>query len=106
MKLLTIMLIGVMALGCTAQAKTIEVKILKRKFIPATLTVQVGDTVVWQNVEKRQYHNVWFKAQVKEEPGYFFPGESYSRTFNDAGTFNYECGPHPDMKGVVKVVSK
>ncbi len=88
------------------EAKTHEVKILKRKFIPAKITVAPGDTIIWKNVEKRQYHNVWFKPQVKEEPGYFFPGETYTRKFEQVGIFNYECGPHPDMKGVVTVKAK
>lgn len=87
-------------------AKTHEVKIFKRKFIPAEITVNQGDTIIWKNVEKRQYHNVWFQSLVKEEPDVFFPGESYTRKFDDLGDFNYICGPHPKMQGVVKVVGK
>lgn len=84
-------------------AETVHVDIVKFKFSPQQITVNAGDTVIWTNKEKRQYHNVWFKASVSEEPDYLFPDETYSRTFPDVGTFNYECGPHPKMKGSVVV---
>ena len=32
-----------------------------------------------------------------------FPGETWQRTFEKAGTYPYSCGPHPEMKGVVVV---
>ena len=83
-----------------AQAKEVVVEIYKMKFIPAEITIEKGDTVIWKNIEKRQYHSVWFKQFDKEEPDYFFPDESYQRTFDDSGAFEYECGPHPRMKGI------
>jgi plastocyanin len=79
------------------------VEIYKKKFIPAQITINVGDTIIWKNIEKRQYHNVWFKQFFKEEPDYFFPDENYQYTFDNAGNFPYECGPHPKMTGVVNV---
>ncbi len=85
-------------------AKEVTVEIYKKKFIPAQITINQGDTVVWKNIEKHQYHNVWFKQFFKQEPDYLFPGESYQYTFNQQGEFPYECGPHPKMKGVVKVI--
>lgn len=85
-------------------AKEVVVEIYKKKFTPAHITIEVGDTVVWKNIEKRQYHNVWFKKLQKEEPDYFFPGESYQQSFSEVGAFAYECGPHPKMKGSVTVV--
>ncbi len=84
-------------------AATVHVDIVKFEFLPQQITVNTGDTVIWTNREKRQYHNVWFKTLVSEEPDIFFPEETYQRTFPDAGTFNYECGPHPKMKGSVLV---
>lgn len=86
-----------------AMAKEVVVEIYKMKFIPAQITIDVGDTVVWKNIEKRQYHSVWFKQLSKEEPDYFFPDETYQQTFNEKGEFPYECGPHPKMQGIVTV---
>ncbi len=89
-----------------ALSKEVVVEIYKKKYIPAEITISEGDTVIWKNIEKRQYHNVWFKQFDKEEPDYFFPDESYQRSFDKAGDFPYECGPHPRMKGKVIVVKK
>jgi len=101
--ILVILLLGFLG---HLNAKEIVVEIFKKQFIPAEITVELGDTVIWQNIEKRQYHNVWFKQLVKEEPDYIFPGESYQRTFTEQGEFPYECGPHPKMTGMVKVTEK
>ena len=80
-----------------------EVEIIKFQFLPQEITIKAGDTVRWTNNEKRQYHSVWFEQAGDPEPPYFFPGETYQRTFNEAGTFPYRCGPHPKMTGVVTV---
>jgi len=90
-------------LSFQVQGDIVNVDIKKFKFIPQQLTVNVGDTVIWMNKEKRQYHSVWFKTLTDVEPDYFFPDESYQRTFNEVGTFNYECGPHPKMTGMISV---
>ncbi len=87
-------------------AKDIIVEIYKKKFIPNEVTIELGDRVIWKNIEKRQYHNVWFKSSGEDEPDYFFPDESYQRQFDKKGSFAYECGPHPKMKGKVIVVEQ
>lgn len=86
-----------------AQAKDVIVEIYKKQFMPSEIIIEAGDRVIWKNIEKRQYHNVWFKGSGEEEPDYFFPDESYQRIFDQLGTFSYECGPHPKMKGRVIV---
>jgi plastocyanin len=74
------------------------------KFTPQEVTIKRGETVHWENQEKRQYHSVWFEALGDPEPDYIFPDESYDRTFEAAGSFPYRCGPHPQMTGVVHVM--
>jgi plastocyanin len=98
---LSVLLIGLISMHINAE--TIEVQVYKKKFIPAEISINEGDTVRWVNKEKRQYHNVWFEASGEEEPQYFFPGETYEKTFNKAGEFDYRCGPHPKMIGRVSV---
>ncbi|WP_432472648.1 cupredoxin domain-containing protein [Amphritea sp. HPY] len=88
--------------GFTA-ADTVEVEIYKFQFSPAEITINVGDTVVWVNKEKRQYHNVWFEQLDEEETDYLFPGDSYEKTFAESGSFPYRCGPHPEMTATVIV---
>jgi plastocyanin len=73
------------------------------KFVPQEITIKRGQTLRWENLEKRQYHSVWFEALGEEEPDYFFPDESYEREFKQTGSFPYRCGPHPKMTGTVHV---
>jgi plastocyanin len=100
----TVLLLAMAALPARAGSETVVVSIKEFKFNPPEITVPVGATVRWENDEKRQYHSVWFEAQGDPEPDYFFPGESYERTFDRVGAFPYRCGPHPEMTGVVRVV--
>ena len=73
------------------------------KFVPQEITIKRGQTLRWENREKRQYHSVWFEAQGEPEPDYFFPEETYEREFSKTGSFPYRCGPHPRMTGTVHV---
>jgi len=74
------------------------------KFEPQGITIQQGQTLRWENKEKRQYHSVWFEVLGEDEPeDYLFPEDSYERKFMQAGLFAYRCGPHPEMKGIVRV---
>ncbi len=74
------------------------------KFVPQHITTKAGQTIVWENREKRQYHSVWFQAQDESEPeDYLFPEDTYERSFTESGTFPYRCGPHPEMTGTVTV---
>lgn len=101
-----LMMISLLLISSSAFAAEHIVEIYKKKYRPAEITIEQGDTVIWKNIEKRQYHNVWFKQFDKEEPDYFFPDESYQRNFEKAGDFPYECGPHPRMTGRVIVIEK
>ena len=74
------------------------------KFTPQHITVRRGQTVVWENREKRQFHSVWFQALGEDEPDYLFADDTYERSFPDAGSFPYRCGPHPEMTGSVTVI--
>ncbi|WP_345795061.1 plastocyanin/azurin family copper-binding protein [Thauera sp. JM12B12] len=78
------------------------VAIEKYTFSPTELHVRKGDTVTWLNNEKRVSHSVLFMGSG-EESERFFPGEKWSRVFPEAGRFEYRCGPHPEMLGVVIV---
>ena len=85
-------------------AATVLVTIKDFKFVPQHITIKAGQTIVWENREKRQYHSVWFEALGEEEPeDYLFPEDAYERSFDKAGTFHYRCGPHPEMTGTVTV---
>ena len=98
-------IIGLIFLSACTSAKIHHIEIIKYKFVPNEIIVKPGDTIIWTNKEKRQYHSVWFKATNPKEPDYIFPDETFEKTFESIGDFPYECGPHPKMKGLVKVLS-
>ena len=88
----------------SAGDEIVVVVIKDYKFIPPEVTIEAGQTIRWENHEKRQYHSVWFEALGEEEPAdYLFPEDSYERRFDTAGEFPYRCGPHPEMIGSVTV---
>ena len=90
-----------------AAAETVTVELKKYEFIPKEITVKAGTTVRWVNKEKRQYHSVWFKELGEKEAEYFWPDETFERTFDEPGVYRYVCEPHEEshpMKGVVRVV--
>ncbi len=92
--------------GATADSNDPLVTIKKYKFMPQEITIKKGQTLRWENREKRQYHSIWFEASGEEEPeDYLFPDDSYERKFKQAGSFPYRCGPHPEMTGMVHVIN-
>ncbi|WIM06841.1 MAG: plastocyanin/azurin family copper-binding protein [Candidatus Nitricoxidivorans perseverans] len=103
------LLVGVVGIFPAAPAvlagETVDVRIVGNAFAPAELTVKVGTTVKWTNHEKRTSHSVVFlgsAAGVESER--FFPGESWSRTFDRPGNYPYTCEPHPEMLGRIVVI--
>lgn len=81
----------------------VEVEIRAYAFSPAELSVPAGTTVRWVNREKRTAHSVRFTGAQGFESPRFFPDEHWEHRFEQAGRYPYECGPHPEMKGVVVV---
>ena len=107
MKLRHLSLIFILALfSHTAQSDGDQPRVVIKdfKFIPQEITIKKGQTIRWENIEKRQYHSVWFEALGEPEPeDYLFPDDTYDREFKETGSFPYRCGPHPEMTGTVHV---
>ena len=91
-------------------ATTHEVRVEDDEFLPRTITVAPGDTIVWTNYGSDH--------TVIADDGSFTststgdvsipPGASFSHTFESAGRFPYYCQLHggaggQDMSGVVRV---
>lgn len=83
--------------------ETVRVSMDKNLFVPQVLKIKPGTTVEWVNDEKRTSHSVFFEKEGLAESDRLFPGESWKRTFDKAGTYPYRCGPHPEMVGTVEV---
>lgn len=81
-----------------------EVVISEYKFVPRTLTVSVGTTVMWVNRDMAR-HTVTRHAMSDEpfDSGYLGNQEVFSHTFRTAGTYGYICLPHSGMQGTIVV---
>jgi plastocyanin len=97
--------IALLALLCVlcavpAHAATITVVIDKLVFTPAEITVKAGDTIEWDNKDILQH-----TATAKD--GSFNvllpPNKKGSVVVDKAGTFEYFCKFHPNMKGKITV---
>jgi plastocyanin len=71
------------------------------KFTPDPIQVPVGATVTWTNGDAIQ-HSVT-AADGSFDSGFFTQGESFSRTFDQPGTYMYVCARHASMRGEVDV---
>ena len=92
-----------LASSCVLAQQTVEVTIRNYRFSPSELRIQAGDTVKWINRENRTSHSVLFPAENGLESERLFPQEQWQRVFGQPGRYEYRCGPHEEMKGVVLV---
>jgi len=77
-------------------------------FVPSTVTVEVGDTITWDNTEGEAAHTASAGNPTDGPSGVWdssliMAGQSYSYTADTEGTFHYFCMVHPWMQGIVIV---
>lgn len=71
-------------------------------FAPGSLTVAAGDTVTWTNDDDSP-HTATAAGQF--DSGNLDPGQSFSFTFDEPGTYSYVCLYHDDMTATITVVA-
>jgi plastocyanin len=77
-------------------------------FVPESVTVQAGTTVIWTNQDSAP-HTIVSDATPLFSLGAIFTssqlaqGQQFSFTFNSPGTYLFHCSIHPFMKGTVTV---
>ena len=76
-------------------------------FTPADITINVGDTVEWNNVDTAA-HTVTSGSPADGPSGVFdssllMADATFAFTFEDAGNYDYFCMVHPWMVGSVSV---
>lgn len=79
------------------QVQTQEVAISNFSFDPQTVQIDKGVTVLWTNKDAVP-HTV---TGDSFSSGPLSPGQSFSYTFADDGTFAYHCSLHPQMTGSI-----
>jgi plastocyanin len=85
------------AAGAAANAVTIK----NFAFNAASLSVKVGQTVIWTNADTTP-HTVT-ADDGSFDSGHVAVGSTFQQTFTKAGTFAYHCNIHPSMKGTITV---
>ncbi len=94
-------------LAATAKAashaahETHNVTIQNMAFSPANLTIKAGDSVTFTNMDSARHsatdlNKAW-------DTGLLSKGQSATLTFNGAGSFNYRCTPHGNMRGSITI---
>ncbi|XVV03751.1 cupredoxin domain-containing protein [Actinosynnema sp. CA-248983] len=86
-----------------AAAAAHQVAIAGYAYSPASLTVNVGDTVTWTNQDSAPHNVVVTSGPEKFTSPTLQKGQSFSFTFTKPGSYQYYCSVHPDMKASVTV---
>jgi plastocyanin len=96
--LLTVLALGAMAVP--AHAATIQIVMENLVVSPAEVSAKVGDTVEWVNkdvfVHTATARNGDFDITMP-------PKKTVTSVLNKAGTVEYYCRYHPNMKAVLKI---
>jgi len=92
----------------TTAANSVEVICKNNRFQPNTLTINVGTTVTWVN-QDGFIHTVTSGTSPSETSGLFDSGnlsggQTFSFTFDKAGTYDYFCIPHYSLGMIGKVI--
>lgn len=83
-------------------SSTVTIDIANFAFSPNNLELQVGTTVTWTNLDDAPHTAT---ADDKSfDSGRLGKNESFSYTFEEAGTFTYYCAFHPSMTAIITVV--
>jgi plastocyanin len=86
-----------------ATASTMEVKIDNFNFAPVPLTVAVGTTVTWTNLDDIPHTVVSSEDPKTFKSEALDTNDKFSFTFSKPGTYSYFCSLHPKMTGKVIV---
>ncbi|MBL8521447.1 MAG: cytochrome P460 family protein [Betaproteobacteria bacterium] len=71
-------------------------------FGPEKVEAKVGQAVNWVNADDSP-HQVTIAGPNGKRSAIMLKGQNASMTFDAPGVYNYICGLHPSMKGVVEV---
>ena len=98
--------VAVTTLGIWRQAcaATHIVQMVDFAFVPQSLTIQVGDSVLWTNTTATPHSST--SDQRLWDSGLFTTPGTFARTFANAGSFGYFCSLHVSigMVGTVTVL--
>lgn len=75
-------------------------------YIPDMVAAEAGQTIIWRNGDVA-FHSVTSGAYGEPDglfdSGHLDPGDTFSHTFGEPGTYRYHCTLHPWMAGVIHI---
>ena len=84
-----------------AKATADAVAITGFAFSPATVEVDAGTEVTWNNEDPTDHTVTSLEGDFGSDS--LGNGDSFSHRFDDPGLYRYRCAIHPEMEGSVKV---
>jgi plastocyanin len=92
-----------------AYAVTHEVSMIENVFVPETLSIETGDTVMWINngsISHTATSGTGCSSDGLWDSGLISPGNSFSFAFDSAADYPYFCIPHCNlgMIGLIRVL--
>lgn len=96
-------ILGSVAHAAPRLAETKTVTIQNFAFDPKDLTINVGDTVTWTNKDTASHTATSASADLKFDSGKLDTNQTFSFTFDKAGSFSYVCSFHPKMMATIVV---
>jgi plastocyanin len=78
-----------------------KVSIANFAFTPGEITIAPGETVTWTNDDGAPHGLEYNDGAKGVDP--LLPGSSFTRRFDQPGTYEYNCSVHPYMTGRVVV---
>jgi plastocyanin len=99
----SVAILGGMGGSLAAAAETEASRIVAKDFMfmPMSLTVKVGSTVTWVNMDDEP-HTVVSNTQLFRS-GALDTKETFSFKFTEPGTYHFTCSIHPRMVGIIVV---
>ncbi len=85
-----------------AGGQTVAVDIGDNFYEPEMVAIPVGGSVTWTN-GGTEPHTATARDREVLQSGTLTQGESFTETFEAAGTYDYFCEFHPNMKGTLVV---
>lgn len=87
-------------LAVPAHAETIQIVIQNLVFAPSEVSAKVGDTIEWVNKDVFAHTATARNGDFEvNQP----PKKTVTSVLNKAGTVEFYCRFHPNMKGVLKI---
>lgn len=80
-----------------------DIDIRNFAFAPGNLTVRKGTTVKWTNYDMAAHTVTEGDGKTGPSSPVLNQNQSYSFTYDQAGTYAYKCSIHPNMTGTVIV---